>query len=123
MATIRYMVNDVDQALPFYLALGFEMIERWGPAFAMVDRGDLSIWLSGPDTSAARPLTDGAVPGPGGWNRAVLQVENLDAALVAVRATGVRVRSEPIEGPGGRQALVEDPSGNPVELFEARTKA
>ncbi len=123
MATVRYLVEDVDQALPFYLALGFELVERWGPPFAMVARGDLTIWLSGPGTSASRALVDGAVPRPGGWNRVVLEVDDLDATLAAVRATGVRVRSEPIEGPGGRQSLVEDRSGNPVEIFEARTKA
>ena len=122
MATVRYLVHDLDAALPFYEALGFAATERWGPAFAMVARGELVLWLSGPGSSAQRPLADGTQPAPGGWNRAVIEVDDVAAALAAVRATGVRVRNEPIDGPGGRQALVEDPSGNVVELFEARTK-
>jgi len=120
MAILRYLVDDVDAALPFYLALGFVVAERWGPPFAMITRGDLALWISGPGTSAAKPLPDGSVPRPGGWNRAVLEVSDLDAVLEAVLATGVHARSEPVEGPGGRQVLIEDPSGNPIELFEAR---
>ena len=119
MATVRYLVNDVDAALPFYAALGFTQVERWGPPFAILERGDLALWLSGPGTSASRPLTDGSVPVPGGWNRLVVEVEDLDAAIAALKPTGARFRSEPISGPGGRQVLIEDPSGNPVELFEA----
>jgi len=122
MAILRYLVDDVDAALPFYQALGFVLAERWGPPFAMITRGDLTLWISGPGTSAAKPLPDGSVPRPGGWNRAVLEVSDLDTVLAAVRATGVRARSEPIDGPGGRQVLVEDPSGNPIELFEARAQ-
>jgi catechol 2,3-dioxygenase-like lactoylglutathione lyase family enzyme len=122
MAILRYLVDDVDAALPFYQALGFVLAERWGPPFAIVTRGDLTLWISGPGTSAAKPLPDGSVPQPGGWNRAVLEVSDLDAVLEGVRACGVRARSEPIEGPGGRQVLVEDPSGNPIELFEARNQ-
>ncbi len=93
-----------------------------GPPFAIVTRGDLSLWLSGPGTSASRPLQDAAQPAPGGWNRLVIEVDDLDAAMVALRPAGARFRSEPIAGPGGRQVLVEDPSGNPVELFQARAK-
>lgn len=119
MATVRYLVHDVDAALAFYEALGFALIERWGPPFAMLARGDLSLWLSGPGTSAARPLSDGSVPQPGGWNRMVIEVTDLDAALAALRHTGAHSRSEPVAGPGGRQVLVEDPSGNPIELFQA----
>lgn len=118
MATVRYLVQDVDAALPFYEALGFSVAERWGPPFVMLARGDLTLWLSGPGTSAARPLADGSVPCPGGWNRLVIQVEDLEAALAALRPTGARFRSEPVAGPGGRQVLAEDPSGNPIELFE-----
>jgi catechol 2,3-dioxygenase-like lactoylglutathione lyase family enzyme len=120
MATVRYLVNDVDAALPFYAALGFELADRWGPPFAIVKRGDFALWLSGPGTSAAKPLPGGAVPQPGGWNRLVIEVEDLDATLAALKAQGARFRSDPIQGPGGRQVLVEDPSGNPIELFEAR---
>ena len=119
MATVRYLVQDVDAALAFYEALGFALTERWGPPFAMLARGDLSLWLSGPGTSAARPLPDGSVPQPGGWNRMVIEVADLDAALAALRQTGAHSRSEPVAGPGGRQVLVEDPSGNPIELFQA----
>lgn len=120
MATIRYMVNDVDVALPFYEALGFSLADRWGPPFAIVERGDLQIWLSGPGTSAAKPMPDGAKPAPGGWNRVVITVDDLDAAVAALSKAGARFRNQPISGPGGRQVLAEDPSGNPVELFEAR---
>ena len=117
MATVRYLVEDVDEALPFYAALGFELVERWGPPFAMVARGDLTIWLSGPGTSARRPMPDGAEPVPGGWNRLVVEVDDVPAAVEALRAAGARFRNEPISGPGGTQVLAEDPSGNPVELF------
>jgi catechol 2,3-dioxygenase-like lactoylglutathione lyase family enzyme len=120
VATIRYLVKDVDAALPFYAALGFELADRWGPPFAAIKRGDLSVWLSGPGTSAAKPLSDGSVPQPGGWNRLVIEVDDLDALLAALKAQGAQFRSEPIKGPGGRQVLVDDPSGNPIELFEAR---
>lgn len=118
MATIRYLVRDVDAALPFYEVLGFAVTERWGPPFVMLARGDLTLWLSGPGTSAARPLPDGSVPQPGGWNRLVIEVDSLKASMAAIQPTGARFRSEPVEGPGGRQVLVEDPSGNPIELFE-----
>lgn len=122
MATVRYLVKSVDEALPFYLAIGFEEVERWGPPFVMLGRGDLTLWLSGPGTSASRPLEGGSVPAPGGWNRLVLQVDDLDASMAALRQTGARFRSAPVAGPGGRQVLVEDPSGNPIEIFEAGEK-
>lgn len=119
MAILRYLVNDVDASLPFYAALGFKEMERWGPPFVMLALGDLALWLSGPGSSASRPLSDASKPTPGGWNRLVIQVENLSAAMAALEPTGARFRSEPVQGPGGRQVLVEDPSGNPIELFEA----
>ena len=82
MATIRYLVSDVDAALAFYVdMLAFELIERWGPPFAMVKRGDLTLWLSGPGSSAARPLADGAKPAPGGWNRLVLETVDLASTV------------------------------------------
>ena len=118
MAVVRYLVEDVDAALPFYVALGFRVAERWGPPFVMLARDDLTLWLSGPGTSAAKALPTGAVPEAGGWNRFVLEVADLDASVAALRSAGARFRSEPIQGPGGRQVLAEDPSGNPVELFE-----
>ncbi len=119
MATVRYLVNDVDSALPFYEALGFTLVERWGPPFVMLGKGDLTLWLSGPGTSASRTLADGSLPKPGGWNRVVIEVPNLDLAILELKKAGARFRSEPVAGPGGRQVLVEDPSGNPLELFEA----
>jgi catechol 2,3-dioxygenase-like lactoylglutathione lyase family enzyme len=119
MATVRYLVHDVDAALAFYSILGFELSERWGPPFAVVQRGDLSVWLSGPGTSASKTLPGGAKPEPGGWNRLVIEVDDLDATVGELRALGASFRSDPVSGPGGRQVLVDDPSGNPVELFEA----
>jgi catechol 2,3-dioxygenase-like lactoylglutathione lyase family enzyme len=122
MATLRYLVDDVDAALPFYEALGFTLAERWGPPFAMLRRADVSLWLSGPGSSASRPLADGSRPGPGGWNRLVVEVDDLESSVAALTHAGARFRGPPVEGPGGRQVLVEDPSGNPIELFQASGK-
>ena len=122
MATVRYLVNDVDASLPFYRAIGFKLADRWGPPFAVVKRKGLSLWLSGPGTSAAKKLKDGSLPQLGGWNRLVIEVKNLDDTMAALVATGASFRSKPIKGPGGRQVLVDDPSGNPIELFEARAE-
>jgi catechol 2,3-dioxygenase-like lactoylglutathione lyase family enzyme len=119
MPAVRYLVHDVDAVLPFYAALGFREVDRWGPPFAIVERDGLALWLAGPGTSAQRPMPDGARPVPGGWNRLVIEVDDLDATIAKLRAAGARFRNEPIAGPGGRQVLAEDPSGNPVELFEA----
>ncbi len=119
MATVRYLVRDVDAALPFYETLGFVLSQRWGPPFASLSKGDLNLWLSGPASSAARTLSDGSVPQPGGWNRLVIEVPDIDRAMVELANTGARFRSDPVKGPGGRQVLLEDPSGNPIELFEA----
>jgi catechol 2,3-dioxygenase-like lactoylglutathione lyase family enzyme len=119
MATVRYFVDDVDAATRFYTErLGFEVAERFGGALTIVTRGDLRLLLSGPQTSAARPMPDGSKPAPGGWNRLVVEVEDLAAAMQRLQSAGVRFRSDLITGPGGRQALAEDPSGNPIELFE-----
>jgi catechol 2,3-dioxygenase-like lactoylglutathione lyase family enzyme len=116
---MRYIVDDVDTALSFYVdALGFELVQRMGPPFALIARDGLRLWLSGPGTSARRPMPDGREPEPGGWNRLVVEVEDIDAATSALRDAGATFRNEIISGPGGRQVLVEDPSGNPVELFE-----
>lgn len=121
MPTVRYLVHDVDAVLPFYEALGFRQADRWGSPFAILERQGLALWLSGPGTSAARPMPDGAKPVPGGWSRIVIEVDDLDATIGRLRATGARFRNEPVDGPGGRQVLAEDPSCNPVELFEATT--
>jgi catechol 2,3-dioxygenase-like lactoylglutathione lyase family enzyme len=119
MAAIRYLVSDVDAAVAFYVdLLGFELIERWGPPFAMAKRGDLTLWLSGPSSSAARSLADGSKPAPGGWNRLVLETDDLALMVERLTQGGARFRGKIVSGPGGTQVLVEDPSGNPVELFE-----
>jgi catechol 2,3-dioxygenase-like lactoylglutathione lyase family enzyme len=123
MPIVRYLVNDVDAALPFYSALGFKLADRWGLPFAIVKRKSLSLWLSGPGTSARKKLTSGALPEPGGWNRLVLEVKDLDATVAKLQALSVTFRGKPIKGPGGKQVLVEDPSGNPIELFEPREDA
>jgi catechol 2,3-dioxygenase-like lactoylglutathione lyase family enzyme len=123
MSVVRYLVDDVDTALAFYRALGFRLADRWGPPFAIVKRKGLSLWLSGPGTSARKKLTDGSVPVPGGWNRLVVEVKDLDATMEKLHALAVSFRSKPVKGPGGRQVLVDDPSGNPIELFEARAES
>jgi catechol 2,3-dioxygenase-like lactoylglutathione lyase family enzyme len=120
MAVIRYLVSDVDVALEFYVnILGFELVEKWGPPFAMVKRGDLTLWLSGPGSSASRPLADTSKPVPGGWNRLVIETQSLVSLVEKLKQSGARLRSDIVSGPGGKQVLVDDPSGNPVELFES----
>ena len=121
MATVRYLVADVDRAVAFYVGqLGFELVEQMGAAFARVRREDLSLWLSGPTSSAARPMRDGREPVPGGWNRFVIEVDDLAAKVAEMTAAGVSFRSVIVAGPGGRQVIADDPDGNPIELFEAR---
>ena len=122
MAIVRYLVNDVDESLPFYLALGFVESERWGPPFAILTLGDLELWLSGPGTSASKPLADGSTPTPGGWNRLVIEVPDIVSAIQALRLAGAVIRNEPINGPGGQQSLVQDPSGNLVEIFQPNSE-
>ena len=120
MPVVRYLVDDVDAALPFYKILGFKLADRWGPPFAIVKRKGLSLWLSGPGTSARKKLKGGDLPEPGGWNRLVIEVKDLDATVISLQALGAHFRSKPVKGPGGKQVLVDDPSGNPIERFEAR---
>ncbi len=118
MATIRYMVSDVEEATVFYTQkLGFSLDQQFGP-FAIVSRADLQLWLSGPRTSAARPMPDGRIPEPGGWNRLVIQVDDLTSLVETLRGEGTHFRNEIISGPGGKQILAEDPAGNPIELFQ-----
>lgn len=120
MANIRYMVNDVDKAVEFYThILGFSLEERWGPAFAIVSNADLKLWISGPETSAAQAMPDGSLPQAGGWNRFVLEVDDIHSFVNKLKQAGTVFRNEIITGPGGSQVLVEDPSGNPIELFQA----
>ena len=121
MATVRYLVADVDGAVAFYVdRLGFTLVEQMGEAFAVVRHDDLTLWLSGPTSSAARPMPDARQPVAGGWNRFVLEVDDLAARVEALRDVGVTFRNAIVTGPGGKQILVEDPDGNVIELFEAR---
>jgi catechol 2,3-dioxygenase-like lactoylglutathione lyase family enzyme len=120
MATMRYLVTDVAAAVDFYVdRLRFTLVERFGPAMAIVRRDDLVLWLAGPASSAARAMPDGQRPGPGGWNRVVIETDDLDGLIEQLRASGAVFRNDVVVGPGGRQILVEDPSGNVIELFEA----
>jgi catechol 2,3-dioxygenase-like lactoylglutathione lyase family enzyme len=121
MVSVRYLVHDVDQAVAFYTQLGFALRQQFGPAMAIVARDDLTLWLAGPRASAARPMPDGRLPEPGGWNRFVLQVANLPDLVAELRARGVTFRNDIVDGPGGQQILCEDPSDNVVELFEPAT--
>lgn len=117
----RILVHDKDEAVAWYTAhLGFKVVEEWGPAFAILEGSGATLWVSGPQTSAAKPMPDGQQPVPGGWNRIVVQVESVEETIAQLRQAGTKFRNEPISGPGGTQVLVEDPSGNPVEIFEER---
>ncbi|HXL14566.1 MAG TPA: VOC family protein [Methylomirabilota bacterium] len=119
MPAVRYLVDDVDRAVTFYTGkLGFSLTERWGKAIAMVARDGVTLWLSGPESSAARPMPDGRKPAPGGWNRVVVEVTDLESLVGAMKRDGVAFRNEIVTGPGGKQILAEDGCGNVVELFE-----
>jgi catechol 2,3-dioxygenase-like lactoylglutathione lyase family enzyme len=123
MATVqvRYIVRDVDAAIAFYCAhLGFREVMHPSPAFAMLARGDLRLVLSAPNPSAGggQPMPDGRAQEPGGWNRFAVEVDDLAATVDTLRTAGVRFRNDIVTGVGGKQILVEDPSGNPVELFQ-----
>jgi catechol 2,3-dioxygenase-like lactoylglutathione lyase family enzyme len=116
---VRYMVDDVDKAIAFYTEmLGFEPSMSAAPAFADVRRGNLRLLLSGPKSSAGRPMTDGRQPGPGGWNRIHFIVDDIDAEVARLSDAGATFRNDIVSGPGGQQVLLEDPSGNIVELFQ-----
>lgn len=119
MVNVRYMVDDVDAAIAFYTGhLGFEVRTSAAPAFADVTRGNLRLLLSGPASSAGRPMPDGTIPAPGGWNRIHLIVADIAAEVARLREAGVSFRNDIVSGPGGRQILIEDPAGNVVELFQ-----
>ena len=118
---VRYIVDDVEAAVAFYTThFGFTLISRTLPAFADVALGDLRLLLSGPESSAGRPMPDGRRPVPGGWNRIHLIVDDLTTEVARLRDAGVRFRNDIITGPGGSQILLDDPSGNPIELFVPR---
>jgi catechol 2,3-dioxygenase-like lactoylglutathione lyase family enzyme len=119
LVSVRYMVDDVDRAVAFYTThLGFSIRSCFPPAFADVVRGRLRLLLSGPASSAGRPMPDGRTPGPGGWNRIHLIVDDLASEAERLRAEGLTFRNEIVTGPGGQQILLEDPAGNPIELFQ-----
>ncbi len=119
MLAFRYLVENVDGAVAFYTGhLGFELEQQMGPAFAIVVHDGTPLWLSGPASSAARPMPDGAKPEPGGWNRIAVQVDDIEAEVTRLIAAGVRFRGEIVVGPGGSQIVLEDPSGNAVGLFQ-----
>ena len=116
---VRYMVDDVQASVDWYTAnLGFKLLSNAAPAFADVARGPLRLLLSGEKSSAGRPMPDGARPRPGGWNRFELVVEDLAAEVERLKRRGLRFRNDIVTGPGGKQILLEDPSGNVIELFE-----
>ena len=117
--SVRYMVDDVEGSVGFYTEhFGFEVLTSHPPAFADVARGRLRLLLSGPASSAGRPMPDGRQPEPGGWNRIHLIVEDIAAEVERLRAAGLTFRNDIVSGPGGRQILIDDPSGNPIELFQ-----
>jgi catechol 2,3-dioxygenase-like lactoylglutathione lyase family enzyme len=119
LVNVRYMVDDVEKAVDFYTTVfGFTVRTDFAPAFADVVRGNLRLLLSGPKSSAGRPMPDGRTPGPGGWNRIHFVVDDIDAEVERLRAAEVTFRNDVVSGPGGRQILLEDPAGNPIEVFQ-----
>ncbi|HEX8861276.1 MAG TPA: VOC family protein [Actinomycetes bacterium] len=119
LANVRYMVDDVQTAVDFYTTyFGFTLRSSAAPAFADVTRGNLRLLLSGPTSSAGRPMPDGRRPSPGGWNRIELVVDDLEVEVQRLRAAGLTFRNDIVIGPGGSQILLEDPAGNPIELFQ-----
>jgi catechol 2,3-dioxygenase-like lactoylglutathione lyase family enzyme len=121
IVNVRYIVDDVEAAVDFYTRhFGFTLQSNQSPAFADVLRGNLRLLLSGPKSSAARPMPDGRQPEPGGWNRIHLIVDDIAAEVERLRAAGLTFRNDIISGPGGKQIILDDPSGNPIELFQPR---
>ena len=119
LVNVRYMVDDVDRAVAFYTDhFGFELNTSFAPAFADVVRGHLRLLLSGPESSAGRPMPDGRIPQPGGWNRIHLIVEDIEREVERLRAAGLAFRNDIVTGPGGRQIVLDDPAGNAIELFQ-----
>ena len=119
LVNVRYMVDDVEAAVDFYTThFGFALRSSAAPVFADVVRGNLRLLLSGPASSAGRPMPDGRTPTPGGWNRIHLIVDDIAGEVERLRAVGLSFRNDIVSGPGGQQILLEDPSGNPIELFQ-----
>lgn len=120
---VRYQVRDVQRSIGFYTGmLGFALDQQHGPAFGQVSIGDLKLILSGPGASGSRPMPDGQQQEPGGWNRLMLHVKDLPACITELKSQGVRFRNEMEVGPGGKQIQLEDPDGNPLELFEPASR-
>jgi glyoxylase I family protein len=118
-SAVRYQVKDVDRAVAFYTQhLGFKVEQPVAPAFAKISNGNLTLWLSGPQSSGSRPMPDGRRQEPGGWNRIVLTVDDLPSIVETMKKAGFRFRNQIETGPGGKQIQLEDPDGNPIELFE-----
>jgi len=119
MVAVRYLVHNVDSAVAFYRdRLGFKLEQQFGAAMAIMELDELRLWLAGPGASASRPMPDGRKPEPGGWNRFVIEIDDLENKVAELRQVGVKFRNDIVVGPGGKQILCEDPSGNVVELFE-----
>ena len=119
LVSVRYMVDDVESAVAFYTThFGFEVRTSAAPAFTDVVRGNLRLLLSGPKSSAGRPMPDGRTPEPGGWNRIHLIVDDIAGEVERLRSAGLTFRNDIVSGPGGQQILLEDPAGNPIELFQ-----
>ena len=119
LVNVRYLVDDVERAVGFYTEhFGFELRNDHAPAFADVVRGHLRLLLSGPQSSAGRPMPDGRVPRPGGWNRIHLIVDDIESEVARLRESGLSFRNDIVTGPGGQQILIDDPAGNPIELFQ-----
>ena len=119
LVSVRYMVDDVEEAVAFYTThFGFEVRTNFAPAVADVVRGNLRLLLSGPTSSAGRPMPDGRTPEPGGWNRIHFVIDDIAAEVERLRAAGLTFRNDIVSGPGGQQILLDDPAGNPIELFQ-----
>jgi len=119
LVNVRYMIHDVEEAIAFYTThFGFTLRSSAAPAFAEVVRGNLRLLLSGPRSSAGRPMPDGRTPQPGGWNRIHFIVDDIAAERERLRAAGLTFRNDIVNGPGGQQILLDDPAGNPIELFQ-----
>jgi len=119
MAQVRYIVKDVDETVAFYTSrLGFHLDQQFGPAMAILSRDDLQLWVAGPLASASKPMPDGSQPKPGGWCRIVVSVDNIEDTVCCLKDDGVQFKNDILEGPGGKQTLCVDPSGNIVEIFQ-----
>ncbi len=119
MVRVRYIVNDVDKAVEFYTSnFDFRLEKQFGPAIAILERDGLELLVSGPTASASRPMSDGSIPSPGGWSRFQVIVDDIESVVSRLKQNGVQFKNDIIEGPGGKQTLCVDPSGNVVELFQ-----